>query len=156
MPRRHSDQTRADALADVPTLGISGVAKKHGLGKATISRWAEEAGIGTVPNEQTQAATEAARLRREATREVLKGQLLDKARDMLTRMDEEHVDYRGKDSDRVTWDKAPSGACQQYATAAAILIDKSQLLEGKATTRTEHVDPTDAELRELLAEMARP
>lgn len=155
MPKAYPPELRDAAIRTAAQEGVTAAAKAHGVGKATISRWCSEAGIGTVPNEQTQAATDAAALKRAALREQIGTELLVKALDMLTRMDEEHKDYRGKDADEVFWDKAPSGACQQYATAAAILIDKSQLLSGEATSRGEHVqiDPTDAELRRLAAEL---
>lgn len=135
MPRAHPPELREAAIETARQQGVTAAAKAHGVGKGTISRWCSEQGVATVPNEQTAAMVEAARLKREAARETLKGKLLDKALDMLGRMDEEHKDYRGKDADAVYWDKAPASACQQFATAAAILIDKSQLLDGQATHR---------------------
>jgi transposase-like protein len=153
MPRPLAPEKRTAVLEDVPSLGVTGAARKHGVGKATVSKWANAAGVETVPNEQTAKATEAARLKREWLRELINTELLEKARDMLARMDQEHIDFRGKDADQVTWPKAPASACQSYATATAILIDKSQLLSGGATSRTEHVEPIDAELARLVDAM---
>jgi ABC-type branched-subunit amino acid transport system ATPase component len=56
-----------------------------------------------------------------------------------------HIDFKGKDATEVTYPKAPAAAFQQYATSAAILIDKFRLEGGEVTERTEAIT-TDTDL----------
>ena len=87
--------------------------------------------------------------------------LLERAADLLERMDEPHVEFKGKDADQVTYPMAPAAAVQNYATSAAILIDKFRLEMGEATGRQEHWsnDYADHEARSIAdtirAELAR-
>jgi len=107
--------------------------------------------------EKTDSATKAASARADLKREELRELLLDQAVDLLHRMNAPHKDFKGKDALTVWWDKAPSGATKDYATAAAILIDKYRLEMGEATNRThvEGSDDIDRNVRTLVGEMAR-
>lgn len=104
----------------------------------TIASWASRQDVATERHTNNLDRVECARVAREAKREELREKILDKALDMLDRMDEPHHDYRGKDADRVTWDKAPADACKAYATSCAILVDKFRLEMGETTGRTAH------------------
>jgi len=137
MPKAHPADLRARVLATAAARGVTVAAKEHGVGKATVSNWCRSEGIRTVPNEQTAAAIEAHSAKRAALREQIGTRLLQRALDMLERM--------GADS--------AANACQSYATASAILIDKSQLLSGGATSRHEHVEAIDVELRRLAEQV---
>ena len=75
-------------------------------------------------------------LRHNQLREELRVRLLEKALDALDRMDERHIDYKGNNALEVSWEVAPSGAFKDYATGAAILIDKYRLEMGETTSRT--------------------
>jgi transposase-like protein len=122
MPRRHPPELRAAVLADVPTLGVSGAARKHGVGKATASRWADEAGIGTIRNEQTAAATEARRVEWEERRTAMIPRIGATADLALTRTTEALEAGNGRNA-------------KDAATTMAILVDKAQLLSGGQTSR---------------------
>jgi len=138
-----------------------GMAKAHaetGVPKSTINRWRTAAGLepgASDANEQTRHATEARLAQQAEKRVTLQELFLDKAIDMLKRMDEKHTDFKGRDAVEVHFEKAPSGACQQYATAAAILIDKFRLEVGEVTDRhgidnpAGHVAAARARLRAL-------
>jgi transposase InsO family protein len=43
--RSYTKEQRAAAVADVPTLGVSEAAKKHGVPQTCVSRWAAAAGV---------------------------------------------------------------------------------------------------------------
>ena len=59
--------------------------------------------------------------------------------DALARRNHPHKDFKGKDATPVYWETAPSGDFKNYITAAAILLDKMRLEEGKATERRENL-----------------
>ena len=92
-----------------------------------------------------------------AEREAIREQMLDKALDLLARIDEPHIDYRGKDIVEVRWEKAPSGDVQRYVTSVGILIDKYRLEMGETTGRTESIglSPIDLEFQKVLDEFNR-
>jgi transposase InsO family protein len=43
--RSYSKAEREAAVADVPTLGVSGAAEKHGVPQSCVSKWAKDAGV---------------------------------------------------------------------------------------------------------------
>src|SRR5436190_1872552 len=43
--RSYSKAEREAAVADVPTLGVSGAAEKHGAPQSCVSKWAKDAGV---------------------------------------------------------------------------------------------------------------
>jgi len=43
--RTYSPEFKAGAVADVPKLGVSAAARKHGISEANLSRWAAAAGV---------------------------------------------------------------------------------------------------------------
>jgi hypothetical protein len=140
MPRPHAPEKRAAVLADVPALGISGAAKKHRIGKATVSRWADAAGVGTVPNERTREAVEAHSARAEELRSQVHGRLWEIA-DAGSKRELELI--RGS--------KAPD--LRSVVGARTRAIHDAELLSGRATARTEHVEPIDAEIARLVEQM---
>lgn len=151
--RTYTPEQKAEALELYATDGPTAVQERLGIAKATVSDWARANGIRTVRNERTAEAVEAARVDRELTREKLRDAMLAKALDLIGRMDEEHIDFRGKDAKRVTFPKPSASGCQSYATAAAILLDKVRLELGEVTGRTETVatDQLDREIEQMLA-----
>lgn len=155
--RTYTDEQKAEALDLYVTDGPTAVQEQLGIPKATVHGWAATEGLQTVRNEKTMAATQAIAMDRALNREQLRSALIAKALDLLGRMDEEHIDYRGKDARVVKFEKAPADACKSYATAAAILLDKFRLEMGESTARTEHTveTATDRALRELV-EQFRP
>lgn len=153
--RRYTDEEREAALALYAEQGPTAVQEQLGIPKQTVQSWARADGVRTVRNERTAEAVEAARLDRELTRERLRDAMLAKALDLIGRMDEPHIDFRGKDVTKVTFPKASASGCQAYATAAAILLDKFRLEVGEATNRTEThtTDQLDRDIEALLAKL---
>lgn len=153
--RSYTEEQKAEALALYELEGPSAVQAKLGIAKATVAGWAVANGVRTVRNERTAEAVEAARLDRELVREQLRDEMLRKALDLLGRMDLPHIDFKGKDADKVTYPKPSPSGCQSYATAAAILVDKFRLEIGEATGRTEHqlTSPVDEELARLAEQI---
>lgn len=158
MPRRtYTEEERTEAVELYRQHGPAEASRRLGIAKGTITRWAQARGVETVSVANNEAAVEAARARAAGLREAIRLKLLEKAHDALCRMDEPHKDFRGKDADEVWWDKAPSGDVKNYATSAAILLDKYRLEVGESTSRSEvhTVDEMDRRLAQLVAEMDR-
>lgn len=169
----HCNMGRSTYTDDVKARGVA-LYLEHGAAEAariltnelgrnvpsgTIASWASRGDIASERHANNLDRVECARVSREAKREQLREKILDKALDMLGRMDEPHHDYRGKDADRVTWEKAPADACKAYATSCAILVDKFRLEMGESTGRqaVEHVGAEKAHglVDELEARRAR-
>ena len=152
----YTDQQKADALDLCRTQGPSEASRRTGIPKGTLARWSKDAGIdGTYRAAKTQAATEAHKADAAAKREQLKRDLLDKAVQLLARMDEPHQEFVGVKGNEVVYDRAPAAAVKAYATSVGILIDKLRLEEGAATSREEHVNVSevDRELERLADEL---
>lgn len=128
--------------------GADYAAEQIGCSRQSIYNWL---GLDSVKPEKRAELVARHQHKREALRELL----LDKAADLLMRMDEPHYDYRGKDVQRVEFDKATSGDARAYATAAAILIDKYRLEMGESTARIEGSDDIDRSVSQLVAELDR-
>lgn len=141
--RKYTDAERERAVALYVEQGPCAVEKQMGIAKSTVSRWAKKAGVGTDHAAKTREATEAAAEVAAGKRAEVRVKLLDKALDLMGRMDEEQVEYVGQQGKRVTYDRPNAADCKHYATAAAILIDKLRLEEGEATTRNEQITSTD-------------
>ena len=96
-------------------------------------------------------------MRQAEKREELRELLLDRAVELLHRLDDPHIDFRGKDARQVTFPKPGGMDSKNYATAAAILIDKYRLEMGEATARTYHEgsDDIDRSVGQLVEELAR-
>jgi transposase-like protein len=155
--REYTAQEKAEALRLYVEVGPCEAARRIGINKGTITRWAKEAGVVTVANEKRRAGAEAAEAVAACKRAKLKVLLLNKAVDLLERMDEPHSDFKGKNVEQVTYPKAPASACASYATAVGILIDKFRLENGEVTGREEvvTVDAVDREIQRLESELNR-
>lgn len=139
MPRTYAPEEKARGLEIYAERGLAAAHSELGVPKQTLRDWAVAAGMNPADLagrsvEQTAAATTARTARCEALRVELREQLLVSAADMLDRLGEEHVDYRGQMATQVTFDRAPADACRSYVTSAAILIDKYRLEVGEATS----------------------
>lgn len=160
--RSYTPEQRAEVLGLYVEHGPHEASRRSGVPVRTISDWAGKAGIATEATpEKTRAAVEKATAVREAKRaekrEDLRDLLLDKALDMLERMDAPHSEWRGqKDPVKVVYDRAEAQACQQYATATGILLDKFRLEVGESTerhdvrTRTEVVESAERSALRLV------
>lgn len=139
----YTDEQRSAAVALVAEKGLAEAWRETGIPKPTLAFWCDKAGVERTGGEKTRAAADATKARHELTRQQVRLDLIEKVADLLQRMDAEHVEFKGKDSDRVVYPIAPAGAVQNYATSVGILIDKYRLEMGEATGRTESRSLTD-------------
>ena len=156
MPRAsYTADQRSEALALYVEHGPSEASRRTGIPKTTITSWAGRNGVRTDAPSKTQAATEQAARIAAGKRERLKVELLNKAVDLLARMDQPHQEFVGVKGNEVVYDRAPAAAVKAYATSVGILIDKLRLEEGAATSREEHVNVSevDRELERLATEL---
>lgn len=138
MPERYSDEVKAEALRLYQEVGLAEAWRQTRIPKPTIASWARRGGLPhTDAATKTHAATIAASARADQLRAELRVTLLEKALDLLGRMDAPHTDFKGKDASSVEYPIAPAAAVQNYATSVGILIDKYRLEVGEATERTE-------------------
>jgi len=133
---KYTDEQRTEALALYVEHGTAEAARLFGVSPRTIRRWANEEGLAAARDKTLTDAGERLKVRHETMREELRVRFLESALDALDRMTEEHVDYRGKDATRVTWPMAPAREMKDYATTAAICVDKYRLEMGETTDRT--------------------
>lgn len=82
-PRRHSEDTKAAAVALYAEHGLAEAARRTRLAKPTISRWAKAAGV-TAPSitERNRAKTEAAMVEAAAARRTRRADAREKLTDM--------------------------------------------------------------------------
>jgi DNA-binding transcriptional MerR regulator len=161
MPPFQTDQTTRDAvLAIYQAEGLAAAWRQTGVPKPTIRYWAKQAGID--PSlvtqgrlERTEAAIATAEANAHLLRRELRQQLLERALDVLSRMDAVHQEFAGRDGEERIHNTAPAQAVRDYAITAGILIDKLRLEEGSATSRAEQVsagmnDAERATLRDAI------
>lgn len=156
MKRTYSPERKAEALAACAEWGQYRASKELGIPQRTIGRWAQAAGIVSRRDEKLKAAHEAYEANIAVKRAELKQLLIDKAVDLAHRMDEEHIDFKSAGPAgpmEVTYPKATAQACQQYATAIGILIDKFRLESGEVTSRDEHRNINESELDREIASL---
>ena len=160
MRRTYSQAEKDKALAVCVESGQYRASRQLGIPLSTVNRWAKAAGIGMIPCEKAETATAAREAYCTAKRAELKQLLIANAVDLAQRMHEPHVDFKSAGPlgpMEVTFPKAPAQACQQYATAIGILLDKFRLESGEVTSRDErHViaqSEFDRKVQDLLADM---
>lgn len=138
--RRYTPDERTAALALYAEHGPTAVQDTLGIPKGTVTGWAKAAGIGTVRNERTAAATEAMALDAAERRARLADRLLGIA--------EMSVDQQAELIRR--------SDLRDVVGAGTRAIHDHMLLSGAATERHEHVtvDAVDAEIARLVDELA--
>lgn len=124
----YTDEQKQAALEMYEEQGPSAVQREMGIPKSTVQSWAKAAGVRTVRNERTGAATEAARMRWEQRRAGLADLLGEVAQTLAGRM----VDIPPKDARSLA---GPVGVC----------IEKAELLSGRPTQRDERVKHSEFE-----------
>jgi hypothetical protein len=159
----HNTATRAKAVTEARRLitdeGLSAnkaaekVAKPLGVTSRSVQSWAQKAGtpLGDHSHEASTRAREIAEAQYQAKRAALRNLLLDKVTDIIGRMDQPQIDFRGKDAAQVTFPIANASDVRNYAVAAAVLIDKMRLEAGEPTSITQATDEMDQEFRRLLS-----
>lgn len=154
--REYTAEQKTEALRLYVEVGPRRAADTLKIPCSTIRSWAVATGTRTESRAKNYAATEAAKAKANRLRKELHARLLEKAVDLLGRMDEPHIDFKGSGPlgpSEVTFPKAPADACKFYATAVGILIDKYRLETGEVTAREEHRhDLSNRSTEELLEE----
>lgn len=140
MRRRYTAQEKERALALYTDLGPAEAARRIGIPKNTIGKWAQRSGLtGLSPltAKKTQAANAANRVRNESRREAVKTKLLERIDLLLERMTTPQVDFKGQQGKRVEYPVPPARDTLALATGVGILLDKLRLEEGKAPPKSE-------------------
>ena len=122
----YTDTQKTNAVDLYVKHGTAEAARRTGITGRSIIRWANAAGVVSPdsPKQVLEANQHAAKRNREQ-RERIRSLILDKAEDILDRMDQPHHDYKaaGKALHRVEWEQARSGDVKNYAVAVAVLTD---------------------------------
>ncbi len=153
---------KAKALELYTTVGPRAAGRQIGCSEKSVRKWVKDHETNTgerlsPPTENILACVKAQEARVLDMRAKLKTQLLEKAVDLLGRMDAPHTDFKGQGAHEVVYPIAPASACLSYATSIGILIDKFRLENGEVTGRDEviTVDKLDREIEKLESELAR-
>lgn len=120
------------------------VRDETGVPVGTLHRWATEAGLER-SDDKTEAAASRRRLRLSVKREAIAEEFLDRVEDLMGRMDLPHVVGYTKDEGPIVLPMGASADCKNYATAAAILLDKFRLEMGEHTESRRTETTTAAE-----------
>lgn len=145
-----SAEEKARALAIYAESGPAEASRQTGIPRGTVSQMARRAGVTVTRSEQIAGAVEAAKATMAQRRAELADIMLREAQVEMQRLRssvrESRVSAKG---DLVQWEEPePSPADRRaIATTAAILVDKSNLLSGEATSRSETLSVEDARKR---------
>ena len=153
---QYTDEQKAEAVSLYLEHGSAYAAEVVGCSQRSVYHWLGLQGLQPKKPDEQRAETAA---RHTAKRETLRELLMDRAIDMLHRMNEPHVATIMHDGDiaEIIHQKAEAADCKSYAVAGGILIDKYRLEMGEATARTEEVASYDIDrsVAQLVAELAR-
>ena len=152
-PEREA-QKRA-ALAIYQQHGLAMAHHQTGIPRSTLQRWAVAEGMDLAQlsgrtAEKTRAAVETRKATMAERRAALAARMLAEAEIEMERLRSQVTERRVSASGKlVEWTEAePSPQDRRaIATVAAILIDKSNLLSGEATQRTESMTTEEARRR---------
>lgn len=145
--KRWSDEQRAEALELLKAAGPTDVARQLGIPVETVKSWARRAGIrAPVTTATRREAVEAAELTMEARRLAMAESIAKDVGVILRRLTAatEYVYVKtvgtgegrsAVEEHRVYLDMPTAADTRNLASAAAVLIDKMQLLSGEATSR---------------------
>jgi len=149
----YTDEQRTEALRIFEEDGAITAAETVGCNRTQIYRWHKAHVAQHIEKNEDELRAEDAY--QQAIRLRARRRMLSRIDDLFDRMDQPHIDFKGKDADQVTYPTASSTDIRNYVTSIAILIDKYRLEMGEATGRIETVAPVDAELERIAAEFAR-
>lgn len=182
-PPKWSPEQKAEAIRLYLAEGITAAARQSGIPIRTIRHWTKDNGVSLpTPKVIQEAAREVAGevvlartgetptpaelhdavLSIDAKRQLKRGmillQALDKAEDVLTRMDQPHEDFIGtKDSvQRVEYKRAPARAVLAYAQSFEILMrraDPGGDLPGTTTIQARIIDMVDERDRPVVQQV---
>lgn len=152
-----TDEQRAEAIRIYNENGATKAAETTGCSRQTIYTWIRAHLSSDV--EKSEEELHELDIYHQHLRLRAQHRILERIDDLFDRMDQPHIDFRGKDANQVTFPTAGSGDIKNYVTSIAILIDKYRLERGEATSRThakiEVDDGIDGELRRTVDEWKR-
>ena len=107
-------------------------------------------------NTEYQSHLDAAEIRMRISRLELRERLLQVAHEMLDRLDDPHVDFKGSGPTEVTYPRPDAGSAFNYIKASATALDKYRLESGEATERSETwtLTEVDRAIRQLESQLA--
>jgi hypothetical protein len=122
MASQYAPDVKAEALAVYLDHGAAEAARQTGIPNGTIRSWAHRDGVATVAAQNTRAATEAARVQWEQRRLELADEIGEAAEEALNLVD-------------AALQEGDAHAAKAAAVTVGVLIDKAELLSGRATKR---------------------
>lgn len=136
--RTFTHEEKAAALALYVTNGPTETARLTGIPVGTIKSWVVRNHVvaGMQVPERVRAAVEMSQLRTKQRRSEIGSRLIEKVHDALSRMDEPHVEFVGREGVQVEYPKAPASAFRMYALAVESLIRVFRLEGGESTANT--------------------
>ncbi len=149
----YTDKQRAEALRIFEENGAIAAAKTIGCSRMQVYRWYKESVTLHIEKSEEEQRVDIAY--QHAIRLRARRRMLSRIDNLFDRMDQPHIDFKGKDVEQITYPTASSTDIRNYVTSIAILIDKYRLEMGEATGRIETVTPVDAELERIAREFAR-
>lgn len=171
----YTDEQKTAALAVYVEHGPAEAERQTSIPRRTISSWARRTGVQTEAPEKTKAAVEAAALTIEQRKQALAGRLLTEAAALLDQLHAPTVhreivklpgrivaefDDAGEPIYSSAWTVAEvhrpgptTGEVKTLMIAAAIAVDKVQVLTGGATHRVAFEGEADAEVKGVAAEI---
>lgn len=132
---KYTPEQKAEALRLYAEHGAGETHRLTGIPKGTLTSWAGRNGVQSHAAAKTAIATEASKIKWAERRQTLADQLGDAVADFVAAARKAAADGDGRNT-------------QALMTAAAISVDKAQLVSGGATSR--HEDVTDPERRLAL------
>lgn len=151
----YTDEQKTDAVDLYIEHGAAEASRRTGINKRSISRWANAADVSADRDKNLIDAAERLTKQSTAQRAAIRVDLLDRVADVLKRMDEPHIDFRGKDATQVEWPTATSSDVKNYAVSFGILLDKYRLEMGEATEVIITGDMMDKALLEWETELGQ-
>lgn len=154
MPPKIPDDTRNAIIADLKNENGSTreIAARHGVGHASVSRIASDAGLA-LDRSKTKNATEARAADNAASRVRLSARFLDEAHAALDDLHEEHTvfSFGGRENsyNEHKLPKPPTGDKRNLMIIAATAADKHMALE-RHDNEAEGVSAVDAWLRDVI------
>ena len=131
---KYTDEQRTEALRIFEEDGAIKAAEAIGCNRRQIYRWYRASVTSHIEKSEEEQRVET--VYQGAIRHRAQRRLLERVDDLFDRMDQPHIDFRGKDAIQVTFPTARSGDIKNYVTSVAILIDKYRLEMGETTDRT--------------------
>lgn len=150
---KYSDERRQEALTAYTEHGAAEASRRLDIPARTIRDWANKAGVvAAADTKKTETARATQERRITEKRAKLRELMLDQAIDLMGRMNDPHIDFKGTGAQQVEYPTPRSGDVRNYAVAVAVLVDKFRLESGDPTAHQHHTgdNQLDKDLQALL------